>query len=148
MMHKAWSSIEEVPYCFSRSSVKLQGHAAKKIVIDLCHHMLSVSHHALNQLMHAPRNSFSWSLIFIGMCKVIVMPPPLGARGIMFSGCQSVCPSIRSSIRSLKYPLLTCTWVHWSTPPTVTILRHVRLSVLCLSVRPSGEVSGHLLENA
>ena len=26
MMHKAWSSIEEVPYCFSRSSVKFQGH--------------------------------------------------------------------------------------------------------------------------
>ena len=31
MMHKAWSSIEEVPYCFSRSYVKLQGHTAKKI---------------------------------------------------------------------------------------------------------------------
>ena len=32
MMHKAWSSIEEVPYCFSRSSVKFQGHIALKIV--------------------------------------------------------------------------------------------------------------------
>ena len=32
MMPKAWSSIEEVPYCFSRSSVKLQGHTAEKIV--------------------------------------------------------------------------------------------------------------------
>ena len=32
MMHKAWSSIEEVPYCFSRSSVKLEGHTALKIV--------------------------------------------------------------------------------------------------------------------
>ena len=30
MMHKAWSSMEEVPYCFSRSYVKLQGHMAKK----------------------------------------------------------------------------------------------------------------------
>ena len=30
MMHKAWSSIEEVPYCFWRSSVKFQGHSAKK----------------------------------------------------------------------------------------------------------------------
>ena len=29
---KAWSSIEEVPYCFSRSSVKFQGHTALKIV--------------------------------------------------------------------------------------------------------------------
>ena len=32
MMHKAWSSIEEVPYCFSRSYVILQGHTAQKII--------------------------------------------------------------------------------------------------------------------
>ena len=32
MMHRAWSSIVEVPYCFSRSSVKFQGHTALKIV--------------------------------------------------------------------------------------------------------------------
>ena len=31
MTHKAWSSIEEVSYCFSRSSVKLQGHTQQKI---------------------------------------------------------------------------------------------------------------------
>ena len=32
MMHKAWSSIGEVPYCFSRSYIKFQGHTALKIV--------------------------------------------------------------------------------------------------------------------
>ena len=32
MMHKAWCCLEEVPYCFSMSSVKFQGHTAKKIV--------------------------------------------------------------------------------------------------------------------
>ena len=32
MVHRAWSSIEEVPYCFSRSYVKSQGHTALKIV--------------------------------------------------------------------------------------------------------------------
>ena len=32
MLPKAWSSIEEVPYCFWRSSVKFQGHTALKIV--------------------------------------------------------------------------------------------------------------------
>ena len=32
MMHKAWSSIEEVPYCFAMSSVKFQGRTALKIV--------------------------------------------------------------------------------------------------------------------
>ena len=61
----------------------------------------------------------------------------------MFSGCQSV--------RSLKYPLSTCTWVRWSIRPTVKVLRHVRPSIcpsVRLSPRPSGEVSGHLPENA
>ena len=32
MMHRAWSSIVEVPYCFSRSYIKLQGNTALKIV--------------------------------------------------------------------------------------------------------------------
>ena len=32
MMHRAWSSIVEVPYCCSRSYVKFQGHTALKIV--------------------------------------------------------------------------------------------------------------------
>ena len=31
MMHKAWSSIEEGPYCFWRSYVKFQGHTGWKI---------------------------------------------------------------------------------------------------------------------
>ena len=31
-MHTAWSSIEEVPFCFSRSSGQFQGHTALKIV--------------------------------------------------------------------------------------------------------------------
>ena len=45
--------------------------------------------------------------------------------------------SVRPSVRPKpEKPLLTCTWVRWSTRPTVTVLRHVRPSV-CLSVRPS-----------
>ena len=31
MMHKAWSMLGEVPYCFARSSNKFQGHMGKKI---------------------------------------------------------------------------------------------------------------------
>ena len=30
MMHKAWSRLGEVPFCFSRSSVKFQGRTAKE----------------------------------------------------------------------------------------------------------------------
>ena len=31
-MNTVWCRLEDVPYCFSRSSVKFQGHAAHKIV--------------------------------------------------------------------------------------------------------------------
>ena len=31
MMHKAWCSIEEVPYCFPRPPIKFQGHKGQKI---------------------------------------------------------------------------------------------------------------------
>ena len=66
--------------------------------------------------------------IFTGSIRTPMSPFYASAfrrRGIMFSGC----PSVRPSVRSLKYPLLTCTWVRWSTRPTVTVLRHVRPSV-------------------
>ena len=33
MMHKAWFGIGDVPYCFSRSSIKFQGYTAKKMLI-------------------------------------------------------------------------------------------------------------------
>ena len=35
MMHKAWRRIEEVPYCFSRSSIKFQGHTQDKKLLIL-----------------------------------------------------------------------------------------------------------------
>ena len=59
--------------------------------------------------------------------------------------------SVRPSVRSLKYPLLTCTWVRLTNRNRFTACPSVRPSIrpsVRLSVRPSGEVSGHLLENA
>ena len=31
MLHKAWNSKEEMPYCFPRSSIKFQGHTGQNI---------------------------------------------------------------------------------------------------------------------
>ena len=31
MLHKAWGNMEEVPYCFARSSIKFQGHTGQNI---------------------------------------------------------------------------------------------------------------------
>ena len=65
------------------------------------------------------------------------MPAPEALCSRVVRAC--VRPSVLPSVRSLKYPLLTCTRVRWSTWPTVTVLRHVRPSVrpsVRLSVRP------------
>ena len=51
MMHRAWSSIVEVPYCFSRSSVKFQGHTALKIVEFDPNWVFPDSNSSLNSLM-------------------------------------------------------------------------------------------------
>ena len=51
MMHRPWSSIVEVPYCFSRSSVKFQGHTALKIVKFYRNWAFLDSNSSLNSLM-------------------------------------------------------------------------------------------------
>ena len=35
-MHTTWYNIEEVPYCFSKSSIKFQEHMGWKITIIVC----------------------------------------------------------------------------------------------------------------
>ena len=50
--------------------------------------------------------------------------------------------SVRPSVRSLKYPLLTCKWVRWSTQPTVTVF------TACPSVRPSVYINGSVVLGA
>ena len=51
MMHRLWSSIVEVPYCFSRSNVKFQGHTALKIVKFYRNWAFLDSNSSLNLLM-------------------------------------------------------------------------------------------------
>ena len=51
MMHRPWSSIVEVPYCFSRSNVKFQGHTALKIVKFDRNWAFLDSNSSLNSLM-------------------------------------------------------------------------------------------------
>ena len=68
MLHKAWSSIEEVPYCFLGSSIKFQGHTGWKIddlnpiwVRLLCRSQLS-NPSDLPCLCLFPTNRCQWSI--------------------------------------------------------------------------------------
>ena len=70
------------------------------------------------------------------------MPPPLSARGIMFSGCPSVRPS--KAWNTLFWPVHGSVGPHDQPWPFYSM--SFRLSVR-LFVRPSGEGSGHFPEN-
>ena len=71
--------------------------------------------------------------------ELVFMPPPLGAGGIMFSGCPSFRPSVRPKPEIPSFDLYVGPLVHPTNRNRFTA---------CPSVRPSGEVSGHLPENA
>ena len=81
----------------------------------------------------------------------VFMPPPLGAGGIMFSGCPSVRPSVRPKPEIPSFDLYMGPLVHPTNRNRFMACPSVRPSVcpsVRLSVRPSGEVSGHLPDNA
>ena len=88
-------------------------------------------------------------MVYVMLCidKVIFahilpffMPPPLGAGGIMFSGCPSVRPSVRPSARPKpeipSFDLYMGPLVHLTNRNHFTACPSVRLSVHP-SVRPS-----------
>ena len=79
--------------------------------------------------------------------NLFFMPPPLGAGGIMFSGCPSVRPSVCPSVRPSVRPKPEIPSFDLYMGPLVHPTNRNRFTA-CPSVRPSGEVSGHLPENA
>ena len=57
------------------------------------------------------------------------MPPPLGAGGIMFSGCPSVRPSVRPKPEIPSFDLYMGPLVHPTNRNRFTACPSVRLSV-------------------
>ena len=74
------------------------------------------------------------------------MPPPLGAGGIMFSGCPSVRPSVRPSVCPSVRPKPEIPSFDLYLGPLVHPTNRNRFTA-CPSVRPSVYPSGHLEDN-
>ena len=111
MMYKAWSSIEEVPYCFSRSSVKFQGHTALKIVEFDPNWPFPDSNSSLNTPM-----ATKWCTkleVALKRCP-IVFSCDQAALQMVFSFCLSVCPSVCPSVRLSHIfhhvPIIVSSW--------------------------------------
>ena len=72
--------------------------------------------------------------------ELIFMPPPLGAGGIMFSGCPSVRPSVRLSVRPSVRPKPEIPSFDLHMGPLVHPTNRNRFTA-CPSVRPSVRLS-------
>ena len=97
----------------------------------------------LDNLVNDAFKYFSWMETFAVFIQIsFFIPPPLGAGGIMFSGC----PSVRPKPEIPSFDMYMGPLVHPTNRNRFTACPSVRPSVR-LSVRPSGEVSGHLPEN-
>ena len=107
MMHKAWSRIEEVPYCFSRSYVKLQGHTANKIVdfdpawaFPVC-----------NSSFNSPMATKCCKKLEVAEKKYpIVFNCDQAALQMVFSVRLSVCPSVCLSHLFDYVPIIVSSW--------------------------------------
>ena len=149
MLHKAWNREGEMPYCFPRSSIKFQGHTGQNFT-DFDPNWAFPDYKPVAAFKSLWFALFIWTLYWIQphlktftrpvmWVSWIFIPPPLGAGGIMFSGCPSVRPSFRPKPEIPSFDLYMGRLVH----PT----NRYRFTA-CPSVRPSGEVSGHLPEYA
>ena len=110
-MHKAWSSIEEVPYCFSRSSVKFQGQTALKIAKFDTDWAFPDCNSSLNSPM-----ATKWCTKFEVALKrcPIVFSCDQAALQMVFSVCLSVRPSVCLSVRPSHLfdyvPIIVSSW--------------------------------------
>ena len=98
MMHKAWCGLGEMPYCFSRSSVKFQGHRGQKN--RLFWSELGVSRLTLNSLM-----AMKWCTKLDGyeMMHIDDVSYCLSRSSIKFQGH-----------REKKSPIVTRIWRFWT----------------------------------
>ena len=107
MMHKAWSSIEEVPYSFSRSSVKFQEHTALRIVEFDTNWAFPDCDSILNSPMATKwctKLEVAWK-----RCP-IVFSCDQAALQMVFSVCLSVRPSVRLSHLFHHVPIIVSSW--------------------------------------
>ena len=84
-------------------------------------------------------SAFPIIIIFFCGCvsEMFVMPPPLGAGGIMFSGCPSVRPSVRPKPEIPSFDMYMGPLVHPTNRNRFTA---------CPSVRPSVRLSVRVYE--
>ena len=132
-MHKDWSSIEELPYCFSRLSIKFQGHRAKKnIDFDPKLGFFGL------QLQCEFTDGYEMMLIFCS--SVDEVPFYFSRSSVKFQGHKGQLSLILSGIEC--YRTVTPVWIHWWLEMIHIAWSSIEEAPYCLS-RSSITFQGH-----
>ena len=126
MMHEAWWCLGKEPYCFWRSSVKFQGHTAKKIVDFDPNWAFPDCIFSLNSLM-----AMKWCIKLEATYK---------RCPIVFQGHQSNCKVTRDNkspilTRIERFRTVTLVWIHrWPWNDAQSLKQHRRGALLFFKV--------------
>ena len=148
-MHKAWSSIEEVPYCFARSSIKFHGHTGRNWRFESNLRLLGRSQ--LSNPSDLPCCTFAdKSLGRNGIeLEMQMFPDDLPLANIDADGycCHFMRSSVRPTIHGLGFVYcIQSAWKKWPTIWHADVSRWLTLSIhgclwilllVCLSVHLS-----------
>ena len=104
MMHKAWSNIDEVPYCFSRSSVKFEGHARQKIADFDPNWAFPDCNFSLNSPM---------ALEWCTKLNVAYKRCPIAFEGHPWNLKVSQDKKMPIFTRIKRFRAVTLVWIHW-----------------------------------
>ena len=127
-MHRAWCCLREVPYCFSRSSVKFQGHAAKKAsILTQIGRFRTVTPVWIHQWLRNDAQSLKYhgrgALLFLKVIRHI-------------SRSHGTKTSILTQIG--RFQTVTLVWIHWWLwNDAQNLKRHRRGALLFFQGRPS-----------
>ena len=125
-MHKAWSSIGEVPYCFSRSSVKSRGRARQRIV-DFDPNLAFLDCNSV--WIH-----IWWKMIRKAGCYLGEVPYLFSRSSVKFQGHTAKKPSILTQIG--RFRTVTPVWIHcWIWNDAQSLKQHRRGTLFFKVVR-------------
>ena len=149
MIHKAWSNVEEVPYCFSRSSVKFQGHTAKKklLILTQIGHFRTVAPVWIHQWLQNYAKSLKWHRrgagLFFGVIHQISRSH--GLKNQWFESNLSKITRPVAAIKSLRFALFLGVLSGLLFFPAV-VPRDIRVcGFLCCWLSVGGGVGGVLV---
>ena len=112
MMHKAWCSIEEVPYYLSRPSIEFQGHTGQKksLILTRIEHFRTVTRVWFHQwiLNHAQSLMYYWigAILFREVIHQISRPYKLKKNQRLESNLSKTSRPV-AAIKSLRFALFT-----------------------------------------